>query len=325
MATIKDVARESGLAVGTVSRILNNRGYISDKSRKKVKEAMIKLDYKPNETARSLKRKSTSLIGVIVPQIAHPYFSSLISCLEETAYRQDYRIMLLNSQGDPRKENQFIDLCYRYQVAGIVLCNGNMDIIKPDTLSVPVVTIERKMEGGDASIECDNEEGGRLAAEHLIDRGCRHLLHISGFTYADMPAEKRGKGFCDVCREKGIHAELISLPFTNYRLPDAPHVFEKILEEHPLVDGIFTSDDIMAAELLYICLKKGIKVPDEMKIVGFDDSGISGLYYPAVTTIRQPVDKMAEQAVASIMGLVDKKKVEKRTVLPVKLVVRETT
>ena len=325
MATIKDVARESGLAVGTVSRILNNRGYISEKSRRKVQEAIEKLDYKPNEMARSLQKKTSSLIGVIVPQIAHPYFASLISCLEEAAYSYDHRILLMNSQGDPRKETQFIDLCYRNQVAGIVLCNGNMDIEKSDNFSVPVVTIERKLHDGDVAIECDNEEGGRIAAEHLIERGCRHLLHISGFTYVGMPAEKRGRGFSGACAEHGIKADIISVPFENYRLPEAEQVFERILRGNPLTDGIFTSDDIMAGELLRVCLKKGIKVPEEIKIIGFDDAGLPEVSYPALTTIRQPVCEMAHEAVRSMFNLDDRKKDTNRVVFPVKLMVRETT
>lgn len=325
MATIKDVAKESGLAVGTVSRILNNRGYISEKSRRKVQEAMEKLDYKPNEMARSLKKRSSNLIGIIVPQIAHPYFASLISALEEAAYECDYRILLMNSQGDPRKENRFIDLCYRNQVAGIVLCNGNMDIVKPDKLSVPVVTIERKMEGGDAAIECDNEEGGRLAARHLIERGCHNLLHISGFTHLDMPAEKRGLGFSEESRINGVKATIISVPFENYRLPQAEQILERILNGNPLVDGIFASDDILAGELLRVCIKKGIKVPEQMKIIGFDDMGLPGVSYPAITTIRQPVDEMAKEAVNCISRLSEKKETAKRTVFSVKLIVRETT
>lgn len=325
MATIKDVAKESGLAVGTVSRILNNRGYISEKSRKKVHEAMKKLDYKPNEMARSLKKRSSSLIGIIVPQIAHPYFASLISALEEVAYEYNYRILLMNSQGDPLKENRFIDLCYRNQVAGIVLCNGNMDIVKPDTLAVPVVTIERKMEGGDAAIECDNENGGRIAARHLIERGCRHLLHISGFTHAGMPAEKRGVGFYKECHEKGIQADIISVPFENYRLPGAEQALERILKGNPMADGIFASDDIMAGELLRVCMKKGIRVPEQMKIIGFDDMGLPSASFPAITTIRQPVDQMAREAVKCIHGFAEKKEVALRTVFPVTLIVRETT
>ena len=325
MATIKDVARESGLAVGTVSRILNNRGYISDKSRAKVQEAMEKLDYKPNEMARSLKRRSSNLIGIIVPRIDHPYFASLISALEEAAYKKDYRILLMNSQGDPRKENRFIDLCYMNQVAGIILCNSNMDIVKPGDLSIPVVTIERKMEGGDAAIECDNEKGGRLAARHLIERGCRHLLHISGYTHADMPAEKRGLGFSKESLEKGIKAEIISVPLKSYRLPQAELVLERILKGNPSVDGIFASDDIMAGELLRVCMKKGIRVPEDIKIIGFDDVGIPEASYPAITTIRQPVSEMAREAVDCISRLTEKKDITKKTVFPVELIVRETT
>lgn len=325
MATIKDVAREAGLAVGTVSRVLNNRGYISENARKRVDEAMKKLNYQPNEMARSLQKKRSNMIGVIVPQIAHPYFASLISSLEETAYKNDYRILLLNSQGIPTKENEFLDLCYRNQVVGIVLCNGNMDIAKSNRMSVPVITIERKMEGGDASIECDNEQGGRMAAEHLIEKGCRHLLHISGVTYADMPAEKRGYGFMAACRQHRVDAGIVTVPFRNYRLKEADGVLNRLLDQNQQADGIFASDDIMAAELLKVCAARGINVPGKIKIVGFDDTNIAGLLHPAVTTIRQPVKEMAENAVDFINRMAAKIPVPVRTILPVELIERETT
>lgn len=326
MATIKDVAKEAGLAVGTVSRILNNRGYISDNARKRVEEAVKKLNYQPNEMARSLQKKHSQLIGVIVPQIAHPYFSSLISYLEEAAYQHDYSILLLNSKGISTRESEYMDLCSRNQVVGIVLCNGNMDIKKSAGLSVPVVTIERKIEGGDASIECDNEKGGFLAAEHLIEKGCSRLLHISGITYADMPAEKRGSGFMAACNKYRVEGNIINVTFEDYRLKKAEDFLNRLLDENPEVDGVFASDDIMAAELLRVCARRGIKVPKEMKIVGFDDTGgIAELASPAVTTIRQPVREMAWNAVGFINQMFHDHPVPVRTVLPVELVEREST
>ena len=325
MATIKDVAKEAGLAVGTVSRILNNRGYISDNAREKVDTAMKKLNYRPNEMARSLQKKHSRFIGVIVPRIAHPYFAFLISCLEEAAYQNDYRILLLNSQGIPTKESEFMDLCFRNKVVGIILCNGNLDIARTGDFSVPVVTIERKHEGGDASIECDNEQGGRMAAEHLIENGCSHLLHINGVTCADMPAEKRGYGFTAACRQHRVQSDVVNVVFEDYRLKDAGEILNRILDEYPGVDGIFASDDILAAEMLKVCREREIHVPRQMKIVGFDDTDIAGLCQPSLTTIRQPVREIAECAVGFISRMFDNEPVPVRTILPVELVKREST
>lgn len=325
MATIKDVAREAGIAVGTVSRVLNNRGYISKETREKVRAAMEKLNYQPNETARSLQKKKSNMIGVIVPQIAHPFFSELISNLEVAAYQNDYRIILLNSQGMKTKESEFLELCRRNQVVGIILCNGNLDIAKNEEIPIPIITIERKMEGGDAAIECDNELGGELAAAHLIEMGCRHLIHIGGVTDPNMPGENRGLGFMNHCRRHQVDAKIIQVPFKDYRMLSAGQFLNQLLDENPETDGVFLSDDIMASEMLQVCAKKGIRVPEQLKLVGFDDSVISKLSNPPLTTIRQPVEDMARQAIDFIVKMEKGEPVPSRTIFPVELVVRDTT
>ena len=124
MATLKDVARESGLTVGTVSRVLNNRGYISEKTRNRVYEVMKELNYQPNEMARSLSKQSSNTIGVIVPHIVHPYFAKLISNLEVAAYNNKYKILLFNSKGKNAREEEYIEMCRSNRVAGLILCSG---------------------------------------------------------------------------------------------------------------------------------------------------------------------------------------------------------
>ena len=121
MATLKDVAKETGLTVSTVSRVLNNRGYISEETRKKVYEAMKKLNYRPNEVARSLSKQTTNTIGVIVPHIRHPYFAELISNLESQAYHYDHKILLFNSQEKNEKEWEYMEMCTSNRVAGVIL------------------------------------------------------------------------------------------------------------------------------------------------------------------------------------------------------------
>ena len=195
MATLKDVARESGLTVGTVSRVLNNRGYISDRAREKVDQAMKKLNYRPNEVARSLSKSSSNTIGLIVPHIRHPYFIEMISHLEYQAYKKGYRILLCNSRNIQEKEREYIDICTGNKVAGIILCSGTVPMEVFDKIGITVVTIERFLDNGTAAVECDNRQGGVLAAEKLIACGCRHLLHVGNIGGVFMPADMRTEGF----------------------------------------------------------------------------------------------------------------------------------
>ena len=128
MATLKDVAKETGLTVTTVSRVLNNRGYISEDTRQKVYDAMKKLNYHPNEVARSLSKKTSNTIGVIVPHIRHPYFSEMISHLEDAANDRGYKIILCNSQDKDAKTREYLEMCTSNRVAGIVLCSGLVSV-----------------------------------------------------------------------------------------------------------------------------------------------------------------------------------------------------
>jgi LacI family sucrose operon transcriptional repressor len=325
MATIKDVAREAGLAVGTVSRVLNNRGYISESARVKVREAMDKLDYQPNEMARSLQKKHSNMIGVIVPRIEHPYFAKLISCLEEAAYEQGNRLLLLNSKGIRDREHEYMELCRRNRVQGIILCNGNLDLERSGDINIPVVTIERKMEGGDASIECNNFEGGVLAAEHLIEKGCRRLLHIRGLADINMPADQRGEGFETACLQHGIKPEIIHAPLLEYQLENPEDFFKNSMDRIKESDGVFLSDDLLAVRLMHACWTAGIRIPEDLKVVGFDDVHFSSYVTPSLTTIRQPLREMAGEAIR-LAGLLNRKEpVPKNTVFPVKLIARESS
>lgn len=325
MADIKDVAREAGLAVGTVSRVLNNRGYISDDARRKVDEAMKKLNYRPNEVARSLHRKSTNTIGLIVPHIRHPYFTEMISNLENQAYKKGYRILLCNSQSIQEKEKEYIDICTGNQVTGIILCSGSVAVEVFDEINIPVITIERFLDNGTASVECDNRQGGMLAAEKLIACGCRNLLHFGNIGGVSMPADMRAEGFKEVCEKRQVPFVELLAEENQYNSMTYGEVIEEALLKYPQTDGLFTNSDLIAAQALQVCRKLHISVPDQMRIIGFDDVSIASLTTPQLTTVHQPVKEMAEIAVNLLHDAVSGRLVPKRTVLPVYLVERETT
>jgi len=325
VATLKDVAKETGLTVTTVSRVLNNRGYISNETREKVNEAMKKLNYQPNEVARSLSKQTTNTIGVIVPHIRHPYFAELISNIENQAYLHKYKMLLFNSQEKDEKEKEYVEMCTGNRVAGIILCSGNVALHEFEGLNIPVITIERYLENGTATVECDNLAGGRLAAQHLIDSGSRKLIHFSGVHETAMPADARAIGFREVCKEQNIAFQEVATNAFQYNHLEYHEEIEAVLKENPDTDGVFASSDVIAAQILQICHKLDIKIPEQMKVVGFDDVNIASLTTPRITTIHQPMKEMAKIAVELLIEASEGNIVPNRSTLPVSLVKRETT
>ena len=323
MATIKDVAREAGLTVTTVSRVLNNRGYISDDARKRVYDAMDRLNYRPNEVARSLHKKTTNAIGLIVPYISHPYFAEMISSIEREAAGQGYRIFLCNTKGKKESEKEYLDICTSNRVAGVILFSGSLSEELFVKMNVPVITMERTLGNGTASVECDNWMGGELAAKRLIEAGCRHLLVI-GSTSAnlELPADNRVMGFRKVCEKYGTEFLEIDPGLQEYESLSYGELLENALREHPETDGLFASSDVIGAQTLQVCSKLGIKVPEKFKIIGFDDSYVATLTSPQLTTIHQPIKEMAAQAVQLLKDASEGRIVAKRMVLPVSLVER---
>lgn len=327
MATLKDVAREAGLTVTTVSRVLNNRGYISEDAKRRVAEAVKKLNYQPNEVARSLQNKSSNTIGVIMPHITHPYFAQMISELEQAAYENGYKILLFNSLRKKEREEEFINMCKAGRVAGIILSSGSVSFDDEAGNGIPIVTLERFVDKTSiASVECDNYQGGVLAAKKLIACGCKHVVHI-GSLDPDilMPADYRSEGFRETCESYGIDFAEAYTDTNEFEDMNYVNALEKIFHEHPGMDGIFANSDVIAVQILQVCRKLNISVPEDLKLIGFDDVEFANMSIPRLTTIHQPIRELAYMAVELLVSAVDGNLVPTRTILPVKLVERETT
>lgn len=326
MATLKDVAQKAGVTVTTVSRVINNRGYLSEKTKEKVRQAMAELNYRPNELARSLSRQTSNTIGIITPHISHPYFSLLISHLESAASRHNFKILLCNSKEDRVKETEYIDLCKSNRVAGVIFCGMILAFEKYNQLDFPFVAIECNSPLFVSTILCDNYSGGRMAAEHLIARGCRHLMHFSGSIIGqEMPGDIRARAFADVCQEN-------SLPFHNRWIKDSPFpvsdcrdFIRQALIDHPHTDGIFASSDLIAAQVIQVCSDLRIRIPEDIRLVGFNDISLASLTTPPITTIRQPLHEMADIAVDALIKSSCHKTVPSEIVLPVTLIKRQST
>lgn len=324
MPTIKDVAKKAGVSVTTVSRVLNNRGYISDATRKKVHQAMKELNYQPNELARSLYRQKSNIIGLIVPTVSHPFFGKLVSRIEYYACRAGYKILLCNSHLEKEKEKDYIHMLRRNQVDGIILGSHTLDVKGYVSSKLPIVTMDRCISDDIPYIASDNYEGGRLATTLLVEHGCKKIAHVSGNLELDLLANKRYEAFVEVAKENNVDYINVQTGINVFDDSQYEKIVFDLLKEHRDIDGIFTSSDVMAAYAIKVCHDLNKSVPEDVKIVGYDDIDIASLMIPSITTINQPIEEMSELAVELIIKQIEGKKVPTKNIFPIALVKRET-
>ena len=325
MATIKDVAKEAGVAVETVSRVLNNRGYISQKTRDKVEQAMQKIGYMPNAIAQGLSKKNMGCIAVIVSHIEHPYFAKMISKIEKEATERNYKVLLYNSYGKEQNEKYALQFCQSSFISGVLLFSPDISEKTLKDLNIPIVLVEKNAIGNAVSIQCDNKGGGRTAAEHLLEKKCIHPLVFATSYNEEMSGNIREVEFMKTCEKAGIHADLYSATVINYESMDYYEIIEKALDEHPECDGIFATSDLICAQIIQVCAKRGICIPQDIKLIGFDDVELAKLTSPTLTTIRQPIREMVKAALDAIEKIHAGETVEKNQILPVNLIEREST
>ena len=189
---------------------------------------------------------------------------------------------------------------------------------------IPLVLVEREPAGNAVSIQCDNVAGGRLAANHLIKKGCRNLIVISSLNTADMPGDDRENEFVRVCSESGATVKRYSAGSEQYISLDYHDLICRALNENPDCDGIFATSDLIAAQVIQECGRKGLRIPEDIKLVGFDDVELAGLTTPTITTVHQPIREIAEAAIETIEKLNEEKKVPRKIVLPVTLIERDS-
>ena len=326
MATLQDVADRAGVTITTVSRMLNGRVRVSEKTRARIEQAMRELEYRPNEMARSLAKKSSNIIGLMVPSAKHYFFAELIHEVEDAVASHGCQLLLCVSDHETEKENAYYQTLLGDRVRGIIVASYSQGFEDLSRRGAPVVYIERQPEDGTPYAMMDSRQGGHAAGEHLIARGCRKLLYISGNAARNSVSNLRYEGFCSACREAGLPApvlaeaaweEFISLDYTG--------ITRRVFEEYPETDGILTSNDIMAATIVRYCLKNGIRVPEQLKVVGYDDTTFASLCPVPLTTIHQPIREVAHYAVDCLIRCAAGETVPVRSVFPVRLVERETT
>lgn len=310
MASIKDVAKHSGVSVTTVSRVMNNKGYIGKTTRTKVEEAMKALDYQPNQIARALLKNQSFVIGVIVPDLSHPLFSEMINWIEDYASKKNYKILVCNSLQDKQKEANYISMLRQNRVDGIIMCSHNLEVEDYTSADMPIISFDRIISPDIPYVASDNFKGGELATNHLIEKGASSILHISGPMKYDMLANRRKDASQLACLNKQIDWHFIEGAHVKATFEDNYAFIEN--EVAPMLDkydGVFCSNDLIAYALYMYAVRHSINVPEQLKIVGYDyHSFTKMLQDPKLTTISQPMDRIGKILCSTLITQIEQKK-----------------
>lgn len=322
MTTIKDVAQRAGVSVATVSRVINDRGYVHADTRKKVEDAVKALNFSPNEVARSLYKRKSKLIGLLLPDIANPYFPQLARGVEDRMQEQDYRLIFGNSDEDERKEQDYIQTFIQNNVVGVISSTNYPHSSIYENLKIPVVFLDRTSLDR-PSVYADGREGGRLAAREIIKRGSRRITVMQGPSQI-RPAQDRFEGAIEIIRDAGLDYRVIQT--TSFSINEAGIWAEELFRKYADTDGVIASNDIAAMAVLHEASRVGRKVPDDVQVIGFDDIPMSSLLSPALSTIHQPAYEMGREAAGLLIQLVEQAAIENKNIqLPVSFIERGTT
>lgn len=325
MSTIREVAQRAKVSPATVSRVLNGSAHVSQKVLQRVQKAIEETEYVPNEAARTLFKRTSKTVGLIVPSIRNPFFTQFACVVDQVCNAYGYRMFLCNSDDDLQQERAALQKMIAASVDGVILAATNQEIQKDlETFPLPVVVADAKLDTDkvNAYVFCDYYLGGRLAVQHLYEGcGCRNIVCIRGPQHI-YTARARYEGYRDYCREHGIVEQSVDCDY-DFRM--GMEMTKALLENYPEVDGILACDDIVAISTYKVLHKRGISVPEQVQLIGFDDISFSSLISPELTTIHQPIEEMARSAVELI---IEQKNPDKRgacVVFPVSLSERQTT
>jgi DNA-binding LacI/PurR family transcriptional regulator len=331
--TIREVARESGVSIATVSHALSGKRPVSGATRRRIKSAARRLGYRPNQVAASMITGRTQTLGVIVPDIANPFFSGLVHAAVDAAAGCGYTVIVGTAELDPALETRHVEVLHDKRVDGLLYLGGtdhdNRALRVLAKAGTPIVALDEALPFLPRSaslVTVDNVEGGRLAAHHLLQLGHRELGVVTG--PSGLPtAQARLHGFAEVAGDAGLRPNGRRIRYAEaYTLAAGRAATADLLAREPGVTGLFCANDLMALGAVEAARELTLKVPRDLSVVGFDDIFVSPLVSPRLTTVRQPIVQLGKEAAELAIALIEHEVAgPDRRILPVELVVRDST
>jgi LacI family transcriptional regulator len=297
--SIKEVAHHAGVSVGTVSNVLNRPSIVAPTTRQRVQESIRALGFVRNEAARHLRAGRSRTVGLVVLDVANPFFTDLAQGAEELAYEHDTVVMLCNSAADPVREGHHLDQLEQQRVLGILITpfeSNNPSLRSLTAKGIPVVLVDRAANGGHCSVSVDDRLGGRLAGEHLIERGHRRIAFIGGPLRVQQVADRLVGVTNAVEAASGVVLETVEVE--GMKPADGREVGERIarLPRRSRPTAVFCANDLLALGFLQAMAAEGLRVPRDMAIVGYDDIAFAATAAVPLSSVRQPAALLGRTA-----------------------------
>lgn len=328
-ASIKDVAREAGVSIATVSRVLNDIDVVNEDTKQKVKDAIKKLAYRPNIVARSLKTQKSSTIGIIIPDISNQFYPEIVRGCEDVANIYNYNIMLCNADLDLEKEMEALRILKEKMIDGVIYMSNSIehniiDLIKD--LEMPTVLVETTdVEGIFPSVTIDNIMAAADAVKYLANNGNKKIAYVGTSIEKVNASSKRYEGYKKGLEEMGITLDKELVYFGGVKARDGYAGINAILDKGAEVDAVFCASDEIAMGVINALRDKSIKVPEDVDVMGFDDIYSASIFYPKLTTIAQPMYDMGSVSMRMLIKSINNLPVEeKHFVLPYRIVERDS-
>ncbi|KNF09745.1 ribose operon repressor [Gottschalkia purinilytica] len=328
--TIKDIAKLANVSTTTVSRVINNKYEgVGEETRKRILDLVKELGYQPNALARSLVTKRTSSIGLIIPDIINPFFPDLARGVEDIASKEGYSVILCNTDDDPDKEKKYISLLNEKRVDGIIFTGASthshehiLELIKS---GVPVILMDRRIDYENTfGVFIENFKGGYDATNYLISLGHKKIGCITG-PLNTKESEERFNGYKKALKEAGIDFNEDLVIESNYKITGGADAATELLEKQN-VTAIFAFNDMMAYGVYKAAKLLGLKIPDDISVIGFDDVQISQILEPELTTVKQPIYDMGAESAKMLITRIKGKKIKKKIIkFKTELIIREST
>lgn len=326
--TIADVANQAGVSAQTVSRVINNKGEISAETRERVLTVIQELGYRPNRIARSLATQQTYTIGLVIPDIANPFFSELTRGAEDAAWEMGYNVLLCNTVETDQREKSSLHLLEETRVDGVIVCSSRQE----DDQLFPVlrsfhsaVVVNRKAPADIAGVvRVDDHLGGRMAVEHLLNGGRSRIAFLAG-PQRSFSGGERLRGGMEVLHEAGVEARADWQIFSSPRRKVGYEVVMELLRAHPTINAIVCHNDLMAVGALQACTELGLSVPGDVALIGFDDTVYSRVVCPPLTTIGVSKVELGNAAARMLFERIQHSCANNEVVFEPKLIVRGST
>ena len=328
MATIRDVAEKAGVSIATVSRVLNKQVSVSPTTRAKVEKAINELNYQPNYLGRNLRRAETKIILVILQNISNPFYSKVVEGIEDLGHKNGYNIMICNTDSEPDRERSYLDLLINRLVDGVILMEPEIDSEELSRIgsNFPIVQCSEYKENTDIPhISIDNVAAGYTAVNHLIKLGHNRIGMISGYNRL-LSAIQREKGYKQALEEAAIKHDPDLIKYGSYGFTGGLRAARDFLQMENAPTAIFAISDITAIGAIRAIKEVGLSIPEDVAVVGFDNTSIASMYDPQLTTISQPRYDLGKVSMQILLDLIKNREISSKEIyMEHELIIREST